>query len=204
MKSLIARKVGMTSTIAEDGSVEGVTLLSAKDNTISQIKTIEIDGYSAIQLSSETSKKIKKPQIKHFSKSKISPKLSREFRINPESIEGYKLGDVLTTESFEIGDLVNVTSTSKGKGYAGTIKRHNFKRGRKTHGGRSYRRPGSIGSMFPQKVFKGKKMAGRMGADQVTVKNLKVTVIDKELGLIGVKGAVPGPRKAIVIIRGTK
>jgi large subunit ribosomal protein L3 len=98
--------------------------------------------------------------------------------------------------------MVNVTGISKGKGFAGTIKRHNFHRGRKTHGGRSYRRPGSIGSMFPQKIFKGKKMAGRMGHDQVTIKNLKVSIIDKDLGVIGINGAVPGPKKSVVIIKG--
>jgi large subunit ribosomal protein L3 len=126
----------------------------------------------------------------------------REYRITEEEANELTIGDTLTADSFSIGDSVNVTSTSKGKGFAGTIKRHNFHRGRKTHGGRSYRRPGSIGSMYPQKIFKGKKMAGRMGHDQVTVRNLKVALIDTELNVIGVTGAVPGPRKGIVMIKG--
>ncbi len=107
-----------------------------------------------------------------------------------------------SAEVFSVGDIVKVTGTSKGKGWAGTIKRHNFHRGRKTHGGGSYRRPGSIGSMYPQKIFKGKKMAGQMGHEQVSVKNLKIALVDTELNVIGVKGAVPGPRKGIVLIQG--
>ncbi len=105
-------------------------------------------------------------------------------------------------DAFVVGDVVHVTGTSKGKGFAGTIKRHNFKRGRKTHGGQSYRRPGSIGSMYPQKIFKGKKMAGQMGNEQVTVKNLQVALVDTEHNVIGLVGAVPGPRKGIVILKG--
>ena len=104
---------------------------------------------------------------------------------------------------FSVGDSVNVTGISKGKGWAGTIKRHNFHRGRKTHGGRSYRRPGSIGSMYPQKIFKGKKMAGQMGHERTTTRNLKVALVDTELGVIGIKGAIPGPRKGIVLVKGT-
>jgi large subunit ribosomal protein L3 len=115
-----------------------------------------------------------------------------------------KIGESISADSFVVGDTVQVTGTSKGKGFAGTIKRHNFHRGRKTHGGRSYRRPGSIGSMYPQKIFKGKKMAGQMGHEQVTVKNLKVALVDTELNIIGVVGAVPGPRKGIVLVKGAK
>ncbi len=202
MKALITRKLGMASVIREDGVLAAVTLLSAKPNTVTQIKTTEKDGYEAIQLGAEDGKKLGKALLGHLKNSKVQPKLIREFRIIGDAPEGLDVGSQLEVDIFEVGDLVKVTATSKGKGWAGTIKRHNFKRGRKTHGGRSYRRPGSIGSMYPQKVIKGKRMAGQMGHVQVSVKNLKVALVDKELGVIGVTGAVPGPRKAVVLVRG--
>jgi len=200
MKALLTRKVGMTSTIADDGVVTAITLLSTSPCVITQVKTNEVDGYTAIQVGTESTKRLTKPQLGHFKASKVTPRIIREIRIE-ELDETHVVGGELTAESFAVGDLVTVTGTSKGKGWAGTIKRHNFHRGRKTHGGGSYRRPGSIGSMYPQKIFKGKKMAGQYGHDQVTVKNLKVALIDMELGVIGVTGAIPGPRKGIVQIR---
>jgi large subunit ribosomal protein L3 len=139
----------------------------------------------------------------HLAKSKATPKIIREFRITEPS-EDLAVGKELTAEVFSVGDQVDVTGTSKGKGWAGTIKRHNFKRGRKTHGGRSYRRVGSIGSMYPQKIFKGKRMAGQMGDEQVTVKRLKVAIVDVTNNVIGVYGAVPGPKKGIVLIKEAK
>ncbi len=187
MKALITRKVGMTSTIAEDGTVQAVTLLSASPCVITQVKTDESD----------------KAQKGHFKAAGLLPKIVREFRVK-EITEDLKVGETVSPEVFSIGDEIDATGTSKGKGWAGTIKRHNFHRGRKTHGGRSYRRPGSIGSMYPQKIFKGKKMAGQMGYEQVTVKNLKVALIDVENNVIGVTGAVPGPRKGIVVIKEAK
>ncbi len=193
----------MTSTITEDGVMQAVTLLSADNNIITQIKTVENDGYSAVQLGTENKKKQTKSLLGHFKASKSTPKVVREFRVD-EITEDLMVGTSLTPEVFSVGDIVQVTGTSKGKGWAGTIKRHNFKRGRKTHGGRSYRRPGSIGSMYPQRIFKGKRMAGQMGHETVTVRNLKVALVDIELGVIGVTGAVPGPRKGIVIIKGAK
>lgn len=202
MKALITRKVGMTSTISEDGAVTAITLLSASPCVITQVKTYEIDGYTAVQLGTEEAK-LSKSQAGHFKPSKATPKVVREFRI-PEVTEDIKVGESFSADVFNVGDVVSVTGTSKGKGWAGTIKRHNFHRGRKTHGGQSYRRPGSIGSMYPQKIFKGKKMAGQMGYEQVTVQNLKVALVDTDLGVIGVTGAVPGPRKGIVIIREAK
>jgi len=203
MKALITRKVGMTSIISEDGTVTAVTLLSASPNVITQVKNEETDGYMAVQVGFETSKKLNKPTLGHVKQSNATPKVIREFRVE-EITEDMKIGESISADSFVIGDEVSVTGTSKGKGFAGTIKRHNFHRGRKTHGGRSYRRPGSIGSMYPQKIFKGKKMAGQMGAERVTVKNLKVALIDTELNVIGVTGAVPGPRKGIVLVKETK
>jgi len=205
MKALITRKVGMTSTIAEDGAVQAVTLLSASPCVITQVKTNEADGYTAVQLGFEEAKQtnINKAQQGHFKAAGIMPKIVREMRVD-EITEDLKVGEKLTPEVFSVGDEIDATGTSKGKGWAGTIKRHNFHRGRKTHGGRSYRRPGSIGSMYPQHIFKGKKMAGQMGHEQVTVKNLKVALIDVENNIIGVTGAVPGPRKGIVIIKEAK
>lgn len=189
----------MTSTIAEDGAVQAITLLSASPNVITQVKSEETDGYLAVQLGAEEAI-ANKPLSGHYKNSKANPKIVREFRIE-ELDESMKVGEKVSADVFNVGDTVHVTGTSKGKGFAGTIKRHNFHRGRKTHGGRSYRRPGSIGSMYPQKIFKGKKMAGQYGHDQVTVQNLKVALVDTELNVIGIAGAVPGPRKGIVLIR---
>ncbi len=201
MKALITRKVGMTSIIADNGALTPVTLLSASPCVVTQVKTAESDGYSAVQLGFEETKKIGKAQAGHFKKAGITPKVVREFRIE-EISEDITIGTKIGADAFVVGDVVHVTGTSKGKGFAGTIKRHNFKRGRKTHGGQSYRRPGSIGSMYPQKIFKGKKMAGQMGNEQVTVKNLQVALVDTEHNVIGLVGAVPGPRKGIVILKG--
>jgi large subunit ribosomal protein L3 len=202
MKVLITRKIGMTSAIAEDGAVQAVTLLSASPNVVTQIKTSEKDGYTAVQLGFEetTENKMNKAQQGHVKSASVLPAIIREFRIG-EIAEDLKVGNTINGEVFSVGDEIDVTGTSKGKGWAGTIKRHNFHRGRKTHGGRSYRRVGSIGSMYPQRIFRGKKMAGQMGHEQVTVKNLKVALIDTENNVIGVTGAVPGPRKSIVLIR---
>lgn len=203
MKALITRKIGMTSSISEDGVVTPVTLLSATDNTVTQVKDAEKDGYSALQVGFEKAKNITKPLAGHLKKAKTEAKIIREFRVD-ELPEELNVGAKLEADVFSVGDTVVVTGTSKGKGWAGTIKRHNFHRGRKTHGGRSYRRPGSIGSMYPQRIFKGKKMAGQMGDERVTIKNLKIAIVDTELGVIGVTGAVPGPRKGIVLVKGIK
>lgn len=202
MQGFITRKVGMTSTITEDGRLQAVTLLSARPNVITQVKTLEKDGYNAVQMGTETAKRPGKSLLGHFKPVNIIPKIAREFRVK-EITEDLAVGKALEpTEVFSVGDSVQVSGTSKGKGWAGTIKRHNFHRGRKTHGGRSYRRPGSIGSMYPQKIFKGKKMAGQMGHEQVTVRNLKIALVDAEIGVIGVTGAVPGPKRGVVLVKG--
>lgn len=203
MKALIAKKIGMTSIITEDGKLQAVTLLAASDNVITQVKSVETDGYMAVQVGSGAAKKTSKSLTGHLKPAKSTPAIIREFRVN-ELAEDLQVGNTLTTEVFSVGDVVDVVGTSKGKGFAGTIKRHNFHRGRKTHGGRSYRRPGSIGSMYPQKIFKGKKMAGQMGHERVTTKNLKVALVDAENKVIGVSGSVPGPRKSTVLIKGVK
>lgn len=203
MKALITRKVGMTSAIDEKGAARAITLLSASPSVITQVKTAESDGYTAVQLGTEEDKHISKPLAGHTKAAKVSPKIVREFRVD-EITEELAVGNSLDVTSFEVGDMIDVTGTSKGKGFAGTIQRHNFHRGRKTHGGRSYRRPGSIGSMYPQKIFKGKKMAGHLGNEQVTIKKLQVALVDPELNVIGVYGAIPGPRKGIVLIKEAK
>ncbi|HSW78527.1 MAG TPA: 50S ribosomal protein L3 [Candidatus Babeliales bacterium] len=206
MKALITRKIGMTSVIGDNGAMTAVTLLSATPNVITRFKNTETDGYNAVQLGFEqlSKNKIGKALAGQLKESNSTPKIIREFKIIDELPEEMKIGAELSADLFEVGDTVDVTGTSKGKGFAGTIKRHNFQRGRKTHGGRSYRRPGSIGSMYPQKIFKGKKMAGQMGNVRVTTKKLKVGLVDKELNVIGVIGSVPGPRKGLVLLKETK
>lgn len=209
MKAFITRKIGMTSIIADDGAVIAVTLLSATPNTVTQVKTLGKDGYSAIQVGAENSKKLGKTMAGHLKAAKainkdLNPKVIREFRLDfEEAPEDLSVGTELTAEVFSVGDVVKVTGTSKGKGFAGTIKRHNFHRQRKTHGGKgNTRKPGSIGSMYPQHIFKGTRMAGQMGHEQVSIKNLTVALVDTKLNIIGVKGAVPGPRKGIVFVQG--
>lgn len=203
MKALITRKVGMTSAINQDGAVEAITLLAVGEHTVVGHKTDEKDGYIAVQVGAERAKKLSRSVTGHVKNAKVMPKLIREFRID-EISEDLNVGSKISADVFSVGDVVHVTGTSKGKGWAGTIRRHNFHRGRKTHGGQSYRRPGSIGSMYPQRIFKGKKMAGQLGHDQVTVRNLKVALVDTENNLIGVTGAVPGPRKSVVILKEAK
>ena len=168
MKALITRKVGMTSIINEDGVVEAVTILSAAEHTVIDHKTHERDGYSAIQVGTETAKKLSKSITGHVKKSKVMPKLIREFRID-EIPEELNVGAKINADVFSIGDKVDVTGLTKGKGWAGTIRRHNFHRQRKTHGAKgNTRKPGSIGSMYPQHIFKGTKMAGQLGHEQIT------------------------------------
>jgi large subunit ribosomal protein L3 len=179
-----------------------VTLLGVSEHTILQKKTVEIDGYNALQIGTEKGKNLGKTILGHVKKSKAMPKIIREIRIIDDNGSELNVGDTFNTDVFSVGDKVSATGLNKGKGWAGTIKRHNFHRGRKTHGGRSYRRPGSIGSMYPQHIFKGKKMAGQMGHVQVTVLGLEVALIDSEQKVIGVYGAVPGPRKGIIVLKG--
>jgi large subunit ribosomal protein L3 len=205
MKSLITRKLGMTSTIAEDGVVTAITLLSVGEHTVLHHKTTEKDGYTAVQVGTEVAKKLTKSLAGHVKMAKVTPKIIREFRIkteNSEIPEELNVGSKISADVFSIGDTVHVTGLTKGKGWAGTIRRHNFHRQRKTHGGKGdTRKPGSIGSMYPQHIFKGTKMAGQLGHEQITVRNLKVALIDTELGVIGVTGAVPGPKKGILLVK---
>lgn len=203
MKVILGTKVGMTQIIGKDGVVTPVTIIEAGPATVTQIKTVERDGYNAVQLGFGKGKNLSKSVSGHVKKAgeNINPKVLKEFR--RDDIADVKLGDTITVEAFELGDKVAVTGISKGKGFAGTVKRWNFQESRNTHGFKGdIRKVGSIGSMYPQKVFKGKRMPGRMGHDQVTVKNLVVAYIDKENNLLGLKGAVPGPKKGNLTIEG--
>lgn len=202
MKALLGTKIGMTQVVGEDGVVTPVTLIKAGPVTVTQLKTVDTDGYNAVQVGYDEGKKLSKAVAGHVKPAGSQPRVIREIRVETLP-EGIKIGDKIDTTIFALGDMVNVTGTSKGKGFAGTVKRHNFNTSKRTHGGNgNVRKPGSIGSMYPQKVFKGKRMAGQMGAERVTVKNLKVAFISAEDNLIGVKGAIPGPRKGLVVIGG--
>jgi large subunit ribosomal protein L3 len=202
MKAILATKIGMTQLFSEKGAVIPVTLMQAEPCIVTQVKTAETDGYNAIQIGSGEAKNLAKPQIGHAKKSGLkAPKHLSEFRIdNTEAMPN--VGDSINAEVFSVGDTITVSGVSKGKGFAGTVKRHNFATGPKTHGSHNYRAPGSIGAGYPQHVFKGQKMAGHMGNEQVTTKNLSIALVDAKNNLIGIKGAVPGPKKSLVRIWG--
>jgi len=201
MKALLGTKIGMTQVIGEDGVATPVTLIQTGLQTVTQVKSVDIDGYNAVQVAYGEGKNLSKAVAGHVKPAGVTPKEIREFRV--DNLDDFKVGDTFNVSEFELGDVVDATGVSKGKGFAGTIKRHNFKRHRKTHGGKgNTRKPGSIGSMYPQKIFKGKRMAGHMGAEQVTVKNLRVAYISVADNLIGVKGAVPGPKRGLIVIKG--
>lgn len=202
MKALLGTKIGMTQILSEDGTATPVTLIQAGPVTVTQVKSLEKDGYNAVQVAFGSGKNLSKAVAGHVKSSKTSPKYIREFRVD-ELTDELSVGNVIDVSAFALGDVVDATGTSKGKGFAGTVKRHNFNTSKSTHGGNgNVRKPGSIGSMYPQKVFKGKRMAGRMGGERVTVKNLEVAYLDAENNLIGLKGAVPGPRKSLIIVNG--
>lgn len=200
MKALLGTKIGMTQILSEDGVAIPVTLIQAGPCTVTQVKTVDTDGYDAVQLGFGSGKNLSNAVAGHVKAAGVTPKYIREFRYASLGDE-VKVGAEVDVTTFEVGDHIDVTGTSKGKGFAGNVKRNNFNTSKSTHGGNGYvRKPGSIGSMYPQKVWRGKRMAGRMGAEQVTVKNLVVALVDKENNLIGVKGAVPGPRRSLVVL----
>jgi large subunit ribosomal protein L3 len=202
MKALLGTKIGMTQIISESGAAVPVTLIQAGPMTVTQVKTVEIDGYNAVQVAYGAGKNLSKAVAGHVKPAEVTPKYIREIRVT-DLPEGLKVGDKIDVTIFNVGDTVDATGTSKGKGFAGTVKRHNFNTSKHTHGGKGdIRKVGSIGSMYPQKVFKGKRMAGRMGHDRVTVKNLQVAYVNAEDNLIGLKGAVPGPKKGLIMIGG--
>lgn len=208
MKALIGKKLGMTHLFDEKGNVVPVTVVEAGPCTVVQVKTVENDGYSAVQLGFGLDKNISKPKAGHVKASGAVPKTLREFDYEAEvaeegeTVATVKVGDTFDVSIFTEGELVETTGTSKGKGFAGTVKRHNFTTGPKTHGSHNYRAPGSIGAGYPQHVMKGMRMAGQMGAERVTVKNLEIIKVDTVNNTLAIKGAVPGPRKGIVVVRG--
>ena len=202
-KGIVGKKLGMTQLFDANGKVVPVTVIEAGPCVISQKKTVENDGYEAIQVGFGDMKasKVNKPMKGHFAKADAAPKkVIREFRL--ENINDYNVGDIIKADVFAEGDKVDVTGTSKGKGYAGVIKRWNFGRLKETHGtGPVHRHGGSLGVIDPARVFKGKKMAGHLGAERVTVQNLDVVKIDAENNIIAVKGAIPGPKGGIVVLK---
>jgi len=206
MQFLIGRKIGMTKVFDDAGKSIAVSVIHADNNIVHQIKTDEVDGYCAVQIGYEVAeeKKFTKPELGHFKKLGSSPtKFIKEVRLGNESnelVSGQKLG----VEIFDDIKFVDVTGVTKGRGHAGTIKKYHFQRGRKTHGNTCYRERGSSGAnSYPARVFPGLRMSGQYGNTQVTVRNLEVVTVDKENGLVFVRGAIPGCNKGIVYIRKT-
>jgi len=202
--SLLGSKVGMTRIYNEDGTASPVTVLEMLPNRISQLKTVETDGYNAIQLTvgAKKASKVNKPESGHYAKASVeSGNFTRESRV--DSVEEYEVGSELTVELFEVGQKVDVTGTTIGKGFAGVLKRYNFAGKDATHGNSiNHRTPGSIGqNQTPGRVFKGKKMAGHMGAVKQTTQNLTVVSVDSEKNLLLIKGAVPGSRGGSILVK---
>ena len=202
-KGLIGRKVGMTQIFDEKGNVIPVTVVELGPCTVTQKKTIENDGYNAVQLGFDDMKvtRTNKPMKGHFDKANVAPKkILKEFRLEDDS--AINVGDIIKADIFAAGEKVDVVGTSKGKGTAGVIKRWNFSRLKETHGtGPVARHAGSLGVIDPARIFKGKRMAGHLGSERVTIQNLDVVKVDAENNLIAIKGAVPGPKGGIVFIR---
>lgn len=202
-KGIIGKKMGMTQIFDENGKVVPVTVVEAGPCTVVQKKTVESDGYVAVQLGygDISAKKVSKPAKGHFDKADVAPKRTlREFRL--DDISAMNVGDILKADVFAVGDRIDVVGTSKGKGYAGAIKRWNQHRLRESHGtGPVARHAGSMGTCStPSRVFKGKRLPGHLGAERVTIQNLKVVKVDAENNLIAIKGAIPGPKGSVVCI----
>ena len=202
-KAILATKVGMTQIFNEDGVLTPVTVLQAGPCVVTQVKTVENDGYAAVQVGygEKREKLVNKPMQGHFKKAGVTNKrFVKEFKF--ENAAEYALGQELTVEQFVAGDKIDVTAISKGKGFQGAIKRHNQHRGPMAHGSKFHRHAGSNGACSdPSKVFKGKKMPGHMGHKKVTTQNLTVVRVDAEKNLLLVKGAVPGPKKSLVTVK---
>ena len=206
-KGIIGKRIGMTQIFDETGKVVPVTVVEAGPCTVVQKKTAQNDGYEAVQMGYvyAMANKVSKPQKGHFDKADVAPKKSlREFRF--DDCSSYNIGDIIKADMFACGDTIDVCGVSKGKGYQGAIKRHHQKTLRHTHGtGPVGRQPGSMGAISdPSRIFKGKGMAGHMGAERVTVQNLEVVKVDVENNLIAVKGAIPGPKGGLVVITDSK
>ena len=197
---LIGRKVGMTQVFQDDGTMVAVSVLAIEPNTVTRLRTTERDGYTAVQLGTEVVKKLTKPETGQL---KDLPKVStvREFRV--DDVDTYEVGQTLAIgDLFAAGDEVDVTGVSKGKGFAGQIKRHNFKRGPKTHGSDHHREPGSIGpGTTPGRVYKGLRMAGHMGDERATIKKVRVVRTDPDRNLLLIAGSLPGSRGSLILVR---
>ena len=202
-KAIIGKKIGMTQIFSPEGKLVPVTVIEAGPCPVVQKKTVETDGYEAVQLgfSLKKAKRVTKPEKGHFAKAGVEPtRILKEFKL--ENAAELNLGDVIAVDTFAEGDKIDVTGTSKGHGYAGTVKRFGTHRGPMAHGSKYHRGPGSMGACStPSKVMKGKKLPGHMGVDKVTVQNLDVVRVDAERNLLLVKGAVPGPRGGYVTVK---
>lgn len=208
MKGILGRKLGMTQVFSIDGKLVPVTVVQCEPNVVVQQKTLENDGYVATQVGVEDKKErnpkynhgYNKPEKGHFDKADTAPKrFVREFK--SEQMSALELGSAIKVDLFAAGDIVDVTGTSKGKGFQGAIKRHGQSRGPMAHGSRYHRRPGSMGAITANRVFPGKKLPGRMGGAKTTVQNLEIVSVDLENNLLLIKGNVPGPKKGLVIVR---
>ena len=202
MKGILGKKLGMTQIFTEEGIVVPVTVVEAGPNVVTQVKTVEKDGYNAIQVGFEDAKEksLNKPQKGHLAAANVLKKHLKEFRV--DAVEEFTVGQEIKADLFAAGEKIDVTGTSKGKGFQGPIKRHGQSRGPESHGSRYHRRPGSMGACsFPGRVFKNKKLAGHMGSVKVTVQNLEVVRVDAEKNLILVKGAIPGAKGSVVTVK---
>lgn len=201
MKGILGRKIGMTQVFSKDGKLIPVTVVEVAPNTVMQVKTVESDGYNAIQLGvfEKKEKNATKPEMGRAKKANTTPK---RFLKEIRDYEGtYNVGDVIDASTFEVGDVIDVTGTSKGKGFTGVIKRNNQSRGPETHGSRYHRRPGSMGTMLPKRVLKGKVLSGHMGVETVTIQNLEVIEINVNENYILVSGNIPGAKNSLVFIK---
>ena len=201
-KGILGRKIGMTQVFAKNGKLTPVTVIAVEPNCVSQIKTTETDGYNAIQLAAfdKREKLSNKPELGHLKKANVTPKRFVK-EIRNVDVSAYTLGQEVKADIFAVGEMVDVSGITKGKGYQGVIKRHNQSRGPMGHGSQYHRGVGSLGTMLPMHVLKGKKLPGHMGHKLVTVQNLEVIEIDLERNIILVKGNIPGPKKSLVIIK---
>jgi large subunit ribosomal protein L3 len=201
-KGILGRKIGMTQVFAENGNSIPVTVVEVAPNVVLQKKSVESDGYVAVQIGFEDKREklANKPEKGHVAKANTAPKrFIREFR--EDDLAGYEVGQEVKVDIFTAGDTVDVTGISKGKGFQGVIKRHGQSRGPMAHGSRYHRRPGSMGPVAPNRVFKGKRLPGRMGGKQITVQNLEIVRVDADRNLLLIKGNVPGPKKALLKIK---
>ena len=203
-KGLLGRKVGMTQVFDEEGKAVPVTVIEAGPNVVVNIRTPERDGYAALQLGHEEVRgdRLNRPMRGQFAKGKVKPqRFLREIRVEASDLTEFAVGQEIKVDVFNAGDYVDVRGTSKGKGFAGAIKRHGMHRGPMAHGSKYHRRPGSLGAKGPARVFKGRKLPGRMGGEKVSVQHLKVVKVDLGRNLLLLKGAVPGARSGLILIR---